>query len=102
MTVLGGMGCAMGKRKVSLESRTEVEAACGQCLFHLPGQGCDLAVRFGGHAYYVDGVRMDALGDAHAKDGMCQVVRKAWVTGEVRNGRFVAKQFDLKPAAENR
>jgi hypothetical protein len=99
---VGGVGCAVRTGAVSVASPAEVEVACGQCLFHLPGQGCDLAVRVGGHAYYVDGVRLDDLGDAHAKDGMCQRVRKARVTGEVRDGRFVVKQFELKPAGENR
>ena len=72
-----------------------VEAACGQCLFDLPGKGCDLAIRFNGHAYYVDGTEIDAHGDAHAEDGFCNAVRKAKVQGHVDNGRFNILQFNL-------
>lgn len=91
------VGCAT-RTPVSLTTPTVVDAACGECLFGLPGKGCDLAVRVDGRSYYVDGVDMDSLGDAHAKDGMCEVIRKAKVTGEVRNGRFIASSFELLPA----
>ncbi len=86
-----------GKNAPHLTEPTVVQAACGECLFGLKGKGCDLAVRIDGQAYYVDGVNMDSLGDAHAADGMCQVIRKAKVTGEVRRGRFVATHFELLP-----
>lgn len=35
--------------------------------------------------------------DAHAKDGMCQVIRQARVTGELRNGRSVVSRFEMIP-----
>jgi len=72
-----------------------VEAACGECMFKLPGNGCDLAVRVNGKAYFVDGVDMDTHGDAHAKDGMCSVVREAKVKGQIIDGRFKAETFEL-------
>lgn len=93
-------GCAT-RTPVALTTPTVVDAACGECLFGLPGKGCDLAVRIDGRSYYVDGVNMDSLGDAHAKDGMCEVIRKAKVTGEVRNGRFMASTFELLPAGRH-
>ncbi|RSK44208.1 DUF6370 family protein [Hymenobacter perfusus] len=74
-----------------------VEASCGQCRLGLPGKSCDLAVRFGGHAYFVDGTTIDSHGDAHAKDGFCQAVRRAEVQGQVVNNRFVASYFRLLP-----
>ena len=49
-----------------------VEAACGQCLFGLTGDGCDLAIRVDGQAYFVDGTNIDEHGDAHAEDGFLQ------------------------------
>ena len=88
-----------GNHAPRLTEPTVVQAACGECLFGMKGKGCDLAVRIDGHAYYVDGVNMDSLGDAHAADGMCQVIRKAKVTGEVRRGRFFATHFELLPNA---
>ncbi|MHC5114792.1 MAG: DUF6370 family protein [Planctomycetota bacterium] len=74
-----------------------VEASCGQCQFDLPGGGCDLAVRFDGKAYYVDGTGIDDHGDAHAADGFCNAVRQARVTGRVVDGRFEARSFALVP-----
>src|SRR5689334_22323443 len=72
-----------------------VEASCGECQFHLPGKGCELAVRIDGKAYFVDGTSIDEHGDAHAADGFCEAVRKAEVQGEVVNGRFKATYFKL-------
>ena len=73
----------------------EVEASCGQCRFGLPGKSCDLAVRFNGQAYFVDGSHIDSHGDAHASDGFCNAIRKAKVQGEVVNNRFRATYFQL-------
>jgi len=72
-----------------------VEAACGECQFGMEGKSCDLAVKIDGKAYFVDGTAIDEHGDAHAKDGFCNAVRKAEVQGEVVNGRFRATYFRL-------
>ena len=76
-----------------------VEASCGQCKFKLKGDGCDLAVRFGGKSYFVDGTKIDEHGDAHADDGFCNAIRKAKVQGEIVNDRFKATYFSLVPEA---
>ena len=73
------------------------EASCGQCQLGLEGKGCDLAVRIDGKAYYVDGSDLDSHGDAHGKDGLCNCIRKAEVTGELKDGRFIASSFKLLP-----
>ena len=72
-----------------------VETSCGQCQFHMAGKGCDLAVRINGKSYFVDGTSIDDHGDAHAKDGFCESVRKAKVEGEIVNNRFIATYFKL-------
>lgn len=72
-----------------------VEAACGQCRLGLPGKGCDLAVRINGKSYFVDGTDIDSHGDAHAKDGFCEAIRKAEVQGEIKDDRFKATYFKL-------
>ena len=74
-----------------------VEASCGECNFGLKGKGCDLAVRINGKAYFVDGTTIDEHGDAHAKDGFCQAIRKAEVKGKIVKGRFKATYFKLLP-----
>jgi len=65
-----------------------VETACGECQFKLSGKGCDLAVRIDGKSYFVDGTDIDSHGDAHAKDRLCNAVRKAEVQGEAVHKRF--------------
>ena len=72
-----------------------VEASCGECQFKMEGKGCDLAVRIDGKSYYVDGAKIDDHGDAHSQHGMCNAIRKAKVTGEIKDGRFVASAFEL-------
>lgn len=72
-----------------------VETACGQCRLGLPGKSCDLAVRINGKAYFIDGTSIDDHGDAHAKDGFCNAIRKAEVQGEIVNNRFKATYFKL-------
>lgn len=72
-----------------------VEAACGQCQLGLPGKSCDLAVRIDGKSYFVDGTDIDKHGDAHAKDGFCNSIRKAEVQGEIIDNRFKATYFKL-------
>lgn len=92
------------EKKQSTPDKTQpiqtVEAACGQCKLGLPGKTCDLAVRLDGKAYFVDGIHIDSLGDAHAKDGFCNAIRKAKVQGKVVKDRFVATYFVLVPEKE--
>lgn len=93
-------GCVSTSNSVRITEPTVVDASCGQCHFGLAGkQGCDLAVRIDGKSYFVDGFKMDQFGDTHADDGMCKVIRKARVTGEIRKNRFAASSFELLPAA---
>jgi hypothetical protein len=72
-----------------------VETACGQCKFGLVAEDCSLAVRINGKAYFADGTDIDAHGNAHAKDGFCNAVRKAQVQGELVNDRFKLSYFKL-------
>ena len=72
-----------------------VETACGECQFKLEGKGCHLAVRIDGKGYFVDGTEIDDHGDAHAKDGFCNAVRKAEVQGQLINNRYKVTYFKL-------
>ena len=73
------------------------EVSCGECQFKMKGSSCDLAVRLNGKSYFVDGTKIDEHGDAHAKDGFCESVRKAEVQGKVINNRFNVTYFKLLP-----
>ena len=73
------------------------EVSCGECQFKMLGHGCDLAVRLNGKSYFVDGTSIDQHGDAHAKDGFCETIRKAEIQGEIIADRFKASYFKLLP-----
>jgi hypothetical protein len=79
-----------------------VETACGECQFKLAGKGCNLAVRIDSNAYFVDGTNINSHGDAHAKDGFCNAVRKAEVQGNLVNDRFKVTYFKLLKEAEKK
>ncbi len=74
-----------------------VEVACGECQFKMAGAGCDLAVRIAGLPYFVTGTSIDDHGDAHAKNGFCEAVRKAEVQGDVVGDKFKVSYFKLLP-----
>ncbi|MEN2415491.1 DUF6370 family protein [Flavobacterium mesophilum] len=84
---------AQSKKK--FDKPTVVEASCGECQFGMKGESCDLAVRIDGKSYFVDGTKIDQHGDAHAKDGFCNAIRKASVTGKIEGNRFKATSFTL-------
>ena len=81
--------------KEQLAEGVEVEVACGECMFGLAGESCDLAVRIDGQAYFVDGTSIDDHGDAHAEDGLCNAIRKGTVKGKIENDRFIAESIEL-------
>lgn len=74
-----------------------VETSCGMCQFGMKAKDCSLAVRIDGKSYFVDGTTIDEHGDAHAKDGFCEAIRKAEVQGEIIENRFMATYFKLLP-----
>jgi hypothetical protein len=76
-----------------------LEAACGMCQMGLKGEDCALAVRVNGKAYYVDGTNIDSHGDAHAKDGFCNMIRKAEVQGALEGDKYKVTYFKLLPAS---
>ena len=99
--MLGSLCCAKTNQiseaqPVEASNARIVEASCGQCQFKMTEKrGCDLAVRIDGTPYFVDGSKMDDHGNAHAKDGLCNAIRRASVRGVVQDGRFKAESFEL-------
>jgi hypothetical protein len=83
-------------------TKQKVEASCGKCKFGMEGDDCELAVRINGKAYLVDGTSIDQHGDAHAKDGFCNAVRKAEVSGEIVGDKFKATHFKLLADKKNK
>ena len=79
-----------------------VEASCGLCQFGLKIKDCSLAVRMDNKVYLVDGTSIDDHGNAHAKDGFCNAIRKAEVQGELVDNRFKATYFKLIDKPQNK
>jgi hypothetical protein len=79
------LSCTEAKEKAIV-----AEVSCGQCQLGLTSQkGCDLAVRIGNKAYFVDGAHIDDFGNAHdKKTGFCEVIRKGEITGKIVDSRF--------------
>lgn len=97
-----GPAASAGSASTAGSSNQRAEVACGECQFELPGTGCHLALRLHGQCYWVDGVGIDDLGDAHAADGLCNAIRLAEVEGQAlepapgeANGRFQAESIVL-------
>lgn len=94
---LAFLGACSASDATEASASQVVEAACGQCQFDLPGDTCDLAVRFDGHAYFVDGTNIDDHGDAHDTEGFCNAIRSAHVEGQLEGDRFQVTSFTLLP-----
>lgn len=91
LTAVGVTGCDVGSNGPSISTAIEnqvVEISCGQCQLGMEGDGCDLTIRHQGKSYLVEGSNIDDHGDAHAEDGLCNCVRSAQVTGELKKGVF--------------
>lgn len=91
LVLLGACGGASAPRAV--------EAGCGKCMYDLQDADCALAVRIDGRVLRVVGVDIDALGDAHAADGLCNAVRTARASGLVEGDEFRATKIELLPVA---
>lgn len=89
---------SFAQEKVELKNQA-VEASCGQCKLGLQGKGCDLAIRYEGKSYFVEGNKsIESFGDAHAADGFCNAIRSAVVSGTIRDDKFYATDIKLAKA----
>ena len=83
------------QKEIQMEEQI-VYASCGQCQFDMTeNSGCDLAIKFEGKSYFVEGTSIDQHGDAHEENGFCNAVRTAKVKGFVKNDKFFVKSFKL-------
>ncbi len=73
-------------------------AACARCVLGMEGvPDCRLAVQMGNRRYLVQGSGIDDHGDAHAKEGLCNVARRAVVRGAVAGDRIVIDEMRILP-----
>ena len=73
-----------------------VLASCGMCNFGMKNINCSLAIQINEKAYDVRGTKIDDHGDSHAKDGFCNAVRVANVSGKIKKSDFMADTFVLQ------
>ena len=73
-----------------------VLASCGMCNFGMKNINCSLAIQINEKAYDVRGTKIDDHGDSHAKDGFCNAVRVANVSGTIKKSDFMADTFVLQ------
>ena len=74
-----------------------VLASCGMCNFGMKNQKhCSLAIQINKQSYGVKGTGIEDHGGSHAKDGFCNAIRVASVSGTVKDGLFLAKSFELQ------
>ena len=72
-----------------------VLVSCGMCNFMTEDNDCSLVIKVGANTYKVNGVGIDEHGDSHAKDGYCNVIKKAYVEGKIKNNKFMPSKMDL-------
>ena len=70
--------------------------SCGMCNFGYKGsKGCSLTIKIGDIIYPVEGTSLHKHGDPHSEEGMCSVIRVAYVSGKVKNNKFYSNFFTL-------
>ena len=93
--IMGSTG-ANDNYQYSMRIDLIVDTACGMCQFGMDDEkGCVLAVEINSEFYYVEGTNIDDHGDAHAKDGFCNSIRKARVKGVIKGEKFFLENFKL-------
>lgn len=94
----GLVGCTPAPDAVVVDQVLPV--GCGTCIYRLPdGVGCYWAVELDGEHHPVAGT-LPKGHDNHGPDGMCNMERRARISGELRGKNFLASSFELLPAGE--
>ena len=98
LTLFLALCCVLFSAQSKKLNKKIVETACGLCQFdRTDRKGCNLAVKIDGKTYFVEGTSIDDHGDAHGNDGFCNTIRKAQVSGEIKNGKFYATEYKVLP-----
>ena len=84
--------------KIPYNNRVEgnVLVSCGMGTFMNGDNDCALAIKVGPRILKVRGVGIDDHGDSHDSDGYCNVIKKTYVEGIVRNNTFIPTKMDVK------
>jgi hypothetical protein len=86
-----GAGIEAASVAVRIIHDQTVDAACGVCIYRMPGiTGCPLAIKVGGTPYLVEGAEWPN----HA---YCDRNCKALVSGVIEGNKFIATKFEAQP-----
>tara|TARA_B100000029_G_scaffold371434_1_gene365365 strand:+ start:235 stop:660 length:426 start_codon:yes stop_codon:yes gene_type:complete len=73
-----------------------VITSCGICGFGFRGvRGCSLTIKIGDKVYPVEGTSIRKHGDPHSKEGFCNAIRIAYVSGKMKKNKFYSDSFTL-------
>ena len=73
-----------------------VLASCGMCNFGMNMKDCGLAIQINEESFTVKGTTIEDHGDSHAKEGFCNAIRVAKISGTVKDKVFLAENFKLQ------
>lgn len=94
--LLGGfilVACHQKTLEIEKNKQELVELSCGKCNFGEESKKCELAIRKDGKTAYVSNHSFDEFGDPHAPNGLCRIIKKAKVKGEMTDKGFVANEI---------
>jgi len=73
-----------------------VISSCGMCGFgYKKIIGCSLTIKIGDIVYPVEGTKIHNHGDPHSKEGFCNALRVAYVSGKIKDDKFYSNSFTL-------
>ena len=76
-------------------------ASCGMCNFGYKGiRGCSLTIKIGDTVYPVVGTTIHKHGNPHSDEGLCSVIRVAYVSGKIEKENFHSDSFTLIESPE--
>lgn len=77
----------------------QAEAGCAMCVYNMEGaDSCELVISFDDKLYPVVGIDIHDIGDPHAPDGLCSIVRTVFFEGHVDGEQIVATDIVLVPS----
>ena len=78
-----------------------VISSCGICNFgYKKSKGCSLTIKIGDAVYPVEGTKIHNHGDPHSKEGFCNAIRVAYVSGKIEKKKFHSSSFTLIESPE--
>ena len=79
----------------SMKVDGNVLISCGMCNFFTEDKICSVSVKIGKDVFKVHGVNIDDHGNSHAVDGYCNVIKRAYVNGELKNNKLHAEKVEF-------